>query len=252
MMSKRMLFITLWSIGMLGVISTLWIALPIPAEKLPLPLIALKLINLISPTFLLSVAVLAGVNFAPKVGLSAPVAEAIASGGELMLAIKPQVIPGLVGGVFSGIAISILSLLWRSALPADFVTKAEALSQNTPLLTRILYGGITEEILMRWGLMSLLVWAAWRVFQAGQGSLDPRAVVLAIGVTAIVFGLGHLPVVFALGSQVTASLITYIVVGNAIFGLIAGWLYWQKGLEAAIIAHITFHLVVAIIDRVKI
>jgi hypothetical protein len=252
MISKRMLFIILWSIGMIGVLSTLWIALPIPAEELPMPLITLKLINLISPTFLLSIAVLVGVNLASRVGLSAPFIEALASGSQHpILAIKPQVIPGLVGGVVGGVAIPSLYFLWRSSLPDDFVAKAEALSGNTPLLTRILYGGITEEILMRWGLMSLLVWAAWRVLQKAQGSPDTVYVVLAIGVSAIAFGLGHLPLAFTLSSQATASLVTYIIVGNAVFGVISGYLYWQKGLEAAIIAHVTVHLVMAAIDHLK-
>jgi hypothetical protein len=252
MISKTILFIILWLIGMIGVISTMWIALPMPAAELSLPIIVVKLINLILPTFLLLIAVLIGVNLAYKVGLSAPFLEALASSTQQpILAIQPQVIPGLVGGVFGGIAISTISFLWRSSLPNDFVAQAKALSNNTPLLTRVLYGGITEEILMRWGLMSLLVWAAWRVLQKGQGNPDTVYVVLAIGVSAIAFGLGHLPLAFTLSSQATASLVTYIIVGNAFFGLIAGYLYWQKGLEAAIIAHVTVHLVMATIDHLK-
>lgn len=247
-----MLFIILWLVGMIGVLSTLWIVVPIPAEKLPLPLIAVKLLNLISPTLLLSIAVLVGVNLASKVGLSAPFTEALASGSQAPIsAIKPQVIPGLVGGIFGGVALSTLYFLWRSSLPIDFVAQAEALSKNTPLLTRILYGGITEEILMRWGFMSILVWAAWRVLQKAQGSPDAMYVALAIGISAIVFGLGHLPLAFTLSSQATASLVAYIIVGNAFFGLIAGYLYWQKGLEAAIIAHVTVHLAMTIIDQLK-
>lgn len=38
--------------------------------------------------------------------------------------------------------------------------------------------------------------------------------------------------------------IAYVIVANSIFGLIAGYLYWQKGLEAAIIAHMSAHLVI--------
>jgi hypothetical protein len=252
MKSKKMLFTILWSIGMIGVLSSIWIALPIPAEELPLPIVIVKLVNLISPTFLLSIAVLAGVNLASKVGLSAPFIEAVASNAQQpFLAIKPQVIPGVVGGILGGIGISTLSFLWNSSLPNDFVAKAEALSDNTPLITRILYGGITEEILIRWGLMTLLVWVAWQVFQKAQGSPDNIYIVLAITVSAIVFGLGHLPLALTLTSQATASLIAYIIIGNAFFGMIAGFLYWQKGLESAIIAHVTVHLVMAAVEYLK-
>jgi Type II CAAX prenyl endopeptidase Rce1-like len=248
-----MLFVILWLIGMVGVLSTLWSALPVPAEEIPVPLIVVKLLNLISPTFLLSIGVLAGVNLAHKVDLSAPVAEALASGNssQLISAIKPQVIPGLVGGVVGGVTLFTLYLLWQSSLPPDFVTKAEELSQNTPFLTRILYGGITEEIMMRWGFMTFLVWIAWRVLQKAQGVPNTIYVVFAIGISALVFGLLHLPLVFALNSQVTASLVGYIIIGNGFFGLIAGYLYWQKGLESAMIAHVMVHIVMTIADRIK-
>jgi hypothetical protein len=248
----KMLFIILFLGGMVGVLSTVWIALPIPAGGIPLPLIVFKLLNLISPTFLLLIAVLAGVNLASKVGLSAPFSEALASGAsQPLLAIKPQVIPGLVGGVVGGVGISALSFFWRSSLPIDFVAKAEELSKSIPFLTRILYGGITEEIIMRWGFMTLLVWGLWRVLQKAQGSPHAVYVALAIGISTLVFGLGHLPIAFALSSKVTVSLVVYIIVGNAFFGLIAGYLYWQKGLEAAMIAHVTVHMVMTMIEHVK-
>ena len=36
--------------------------------------------------------------------------------------------------------------------------------------------------------------------------------------------------------------LAFVLVGNASFSFIAGWLYWKVGLEAAIIAHIISHL----------
>ena len=243
-----MLFIVLWSAGMMGVFSLFWVKLPIPKEELTLPLAIVKLVNLITPTFLLSVAVLVGVYLAHKIGFSAPLAEAIASNtSHKILALKSQIRPGLVGGVIGGIALSFLSLVWRSSLPSDFLDKGEELLKNTPFLTRILYGGITEEILIRWGLMTFLVWAAWHVLQKAQGEPHPTYIVIAIVISSFVFGLGHLPLAFALTTQATTSLFLYIVIGNSLFGLIAGYLYWQQGLEAAIIAHILAHVVMAII-----
>lgn len=35
---------------------------------------------------------------------------------------------------------------------------------------------------------------------------------------------------------------TYVVLGNAAFGLVAGWLYWRYGLEAAVLAHAGAHV----------
>jgi membrane protease YdiL (CAAX protease family) len=252
MISKKMLFITLWSIGMVGVFSTLWTNLPIPEKDLPLPLIVIKLVNLVFPTFLLSIGVAIGLNLAHKVGLSAPFSEAIATGSsQKILVLKPQIVPGLIGGLVGGVVISLWFRLWESSLPSDFLTKGEELSKSTRLLTRILYGGITEELMIRWGLMTLIVFLAWRIFQQAQGVPHPTCFIGAIIISSLAFGLGHLPLAFALTTQVTTSLVLYIVIGNSLFGLIAGYLYWQKGLEAAIIAHMLTHLVVGAIDLLK-
>jgi hypothetical protein len=249
MISRRMLFAVLWLFGMVGVLSLLWINLPIPEEDLPFPLIVIKLINLVSPTFLLSIAVLIGVTLADKVGLSAPFAQAIANGAsQKFLTLKPQLVPGSIGGLIGGIVISSWLPLWRSSLPVDFLVKGEEFSKNTPLLTRILYGGITEEITMRWGLMTLLVWVAWRVLQKSQGVPHITYVIGTIVFSSLVFGLAHLPLAFSLSTQVTTPLILYIVIGNSLFGAVAGYLYWHKGLEAAIIAHMLCHIVIGTID----
>jgi len=37
---------------------------------------------------------------------------------------------------------------------------------------------------------------------------------------------------------------SYIVIANSVFGLITGYLYWKKGLEAAIVAHMLAHSVI--------
>lgn len=247
-----MLFAVEWLLGMVGVLSLLWMNLPILEKELPSPLIVVKLFNLILPTFLLSIAVLIGVALADRVGLSAPFAAAIANNmSQKFSTLKPQVVPGLIGGLIGGIVISAWLPLWRSSLPVDFLTKGEEFLKNTPLLTRILYGGITEEITMRWGLMTLLVWVAWRVLQKSQGVPHVTYVIGAIVISSLVFGLAHLPLAFALSTQVTTALILYIVIGNTLFGLIAGYLYWHRGLEAAIIAHMLCHVVIGTIDLWK-
>lgn len=244
------LFATLWLAGMIGVISLWGMNLPIPESEVPqLPLWVIKLLSLIQPTLLLSVAVLIGVIFAPKVGLSSPLAEAVSSGSSITSAIQPQIVSGIVGGLISSILLMMVEFLTKPFLPAEFVSKAKALSSNTSFLTRILYGGITEELLLRWGMMTLLVWVAWRIFSHGQGEVAALYFIGAILLSSFLFGLGHLPLVILLGAQVTPLIVSYVIVGNSLFGLIAGYLYWSSGLEAAMIAHMLFHGVVVIASR---
>lgn len=246
---KTKLFGVLWLIGMVGVLSLLLINIPLPEhEKLP-PLWIIKLLTLLQPTVLLFIGVTIGVALAEKVNLSAPLAEAIATKNSLTPAIKPQILPGIIGGLIGGLATFLNFLLWQPFLPSDFVTKSSEISGNMPFLTRIFFGGITEELLMRWGLMTLFVWIGWRIFQRGKGKPQPVYFIMAILLSSLLFGVGHLPIAFSFQTQVNAVFIAYIIMANSLFGLIAGYLYWQKGLESAMVAHGIVHIVLVIANQ---
>lgn len=242
----------LWIAGISGVLSFLLVDisallanLPVTAEaKLPFSPVVLKLVSLIQPAVLLSIAVFVGVALASKVGLFSPAAEAAADRGNIASALKPQIAPGLIGGLAGGFGILLAWLLWKPFLPPVFVTRAEQLNKVLPFLTRLLDGGITEELLLRWGVMTLLVWFAWRLLQKGKGKPRVICFVSAIIISSVVFGLGHLPLASALAVDFTIAIVSYIVFANSLFGLIAGYLYWKKGLEAAIIAHMLAHVVI--------
>ncbi len=246
------LFLILLTAGLLGVFSFLLVDLSALIAILPMPAgteissftPAMKLLSLTQPAVILFIAILVGVALAPKVGLSSPVAEAAAGGGQLSSAFKLQIIPGLVGGLAGGVAVVLTALLWKSFfLPPEVIGRIAELTKILPLPTRLLYGGITEELLLRWGLMTLLVWAAWRLFQKEQNKPKPAYFVSAILISSVVFGIGHLPIALLLVPQATAALIVFVVAANSLFGLIAGYLYWKKGLESAIIAHMLAHVV---------
>lgn len=192
---KTRLFVIFWVAGVVGVFSFLLVdltallaLLPVPAgTKIP-PVTALKFLSLIQPTVLLSIAVLIGVALASRVGLSSPVAEAAAGNGQLASALKPQIIPGLIGGFISGLGVILNWFLWKPFLPPGFVARSVDLNKLLPLPTRLLYGGLTEELLLRWGLMTLLVWTAWRLFQKGKGKPQTVYLIGAIIASSVVFG----------------------------------------------------------------
>lgn len=105
-----------------------------------------------------------------------------------------------------------------------------------------MYGGITEEIHIRWGLMSFFAWGSYRLTQRKDTDIKPHNYVIAIIIASLIFGVGHLPVAFALSPEVNAYLVSYIIVGNSAFGFIAGYLYWKRGLECAMGAHMVAHV----------
>ncbi len=252
MLLRTRLFLILFMAGFAGVLSLLLVdfsslltILP-RTDTAPVPPVLLKLLSMIQPTILLAAATFAGVSLAPKVDLFAPAFEALARREDFIKAVKPQMIPGLIGGLVGATSIILIWVLVKPSLPPEFVMRAEELNRFLPFPTRILYGGLTEELLLRWGVMTFLVWTAWRLFQKGKDKPRTVYVVAAILFSSLLFGLGHLPVAFALGSRVTLAVVLYIVTANSVFGLIAGYLYWRRGLEAAMIAHMLAHVVIVL------
>lgn len=252
------LFIILWLAGFAGVLSILLIdldklirILPVQAgPALSLSPLLLKLLSVIQPAVFLTVAVAIGVALASNVALSSPAARAAANGGDVMAAFKPQIIPGILGGLAGGTIIVLITAVTRPFLPPAVTARIEEFGKVTPLPTRLLYGGVTEELLLRWGFMTLLVWVAWRLLQRGQSRPRPAYFVSAILISSLVFGIGHLPVAFLLFPQPTAALIVFVIVANSAFGIIAGFLYWKRGLEAAIVAHMVTHVVMFVASSV--
>lgn len=247
---KKKLFLSVWLAGFAGIVSFLFVDLNAIIEVVPLPpgtempmgSLALKLVSLVQPTILMSIATLIGVGLASKVGLHAPVAESIAAGDDKFAALKPQIAPGIIGGIVGGMLIVAIAAVAKPMLPAEAVVLIGKFGNLLPLVTRFLYGGLSEEVLLRWGLMSLLVWAMWRVFQKGEGSVKSPYFVIAILVSSFIFGLGHLPVALMLFPEPTPVFVLFVIVANSTFGLIAGLLYWKKGLESAMLAHIITHI----------
>ena len=256
MNAKTRLFLILWAAGFLGVLSFLLVDLnaliamvPLPdgqsSADLPSPAV-LKIVSLIQPAILVSLAVLIGVLLANRVGLHSPAAEAFAAKEPFVSKLRPQLMPAIIAGSAGGVAIILAWVIAKPHLSADFISRAEAFNKLLPAPFRFLFGGVTEEILIRWGLMTLLVWVSWRLFQKGEGRPKGLFVVVAILISAILFGVGHLPIASLLAGGLTFPLAAYVITANSLFGIVAGFLYWKRGLESAMIAHIVAHIVLII------
>ena len=230
--------IVLWLLGLPGVVAVVWGLLPplaAHADLLRWPLWTVLLASGAQTAALLALAVAVGVRLAPRVGLRAPAVSAWVAGQPVAPALRPQWLPGLCGGVLGAVWLWGLSLLQPAALqPAD---PASAM----PLAVKLLYGGITEELLMRWGVMTLLLWLLWRLGQRGQGAPARRLVVLSVILSALLFALGHLPAAQALAGALTPQVVAFVLVGHTAFGLVAGGLYARYGLETAMVAHVLGH-----------
>ena len=215
------------AIGLVGV-STLLLA-PLE-EMLPAGVEVPPAALLVQPAILVIVCSLLGWWAAPKVGFDAPVIGGLAGEGEWLRALRAALPAGLAGGVLSAAVLIVYGL----GTAGYFAEQTPALA--LPLATRVGYGGVAEEILIRWGLMSLLVLAALklglsRIASHWAGNLA----------AALLFALGHLPTLFALVDP-PAWLLAAVMVANTSVGLVFGWVFARRGLEAAMIAHACAHV----------
>lgn len=206
---------------------------------------AMRLLILIQPAILTVAAVATGRALAVRTGLAAPLVDSWLQGANLRPILRKQAPPALAAGLAVGLLMSAYASLILPSV-TDATTMAKMTAFNVPLVTRILYGGITEEILTRWGLMSLFAWALWRM--AGKGKLLPSLLWAAITMAAALFAAGHLPFLFAITSQPRPLLIIVILLANFIPGLLFGWLFWRRGLEAAMFSHAFAHCVNALVS----
>ena len=207
-------------------------------EPLDLSPLAVRALALVQPLLLVVASAFIGAWLAPQVRLDAPAIRRALSGSSPLPVLRRQV----MGALCIAPAVALL-LLGYGALVASAGEEAGGRLESftMPLATRVLYGGLTEEILARWGAMTVAVWLAWRL--AGRPRhLGGWAYWLGIVAAAAIFGLGHLPVLFAILQAPPAWLVASVVATNTVSGIAFGWLYWRGGLEAAIAAHALAHV----------
>lgn len=205
-------------------------------ESLPVSLPLIIIMQTLQSTILFSIAIFLGLILSSKVGFSLPILKKIIDKqvfkNDLIQTIRLALPLGIVVGllitlgdiIFSrfGVVISIALVevpIWQGFLAA-------------------FYGGIVEEILMRLFLMSLIVLVLAKAFRKPdkEASKSQFIVWFAILLASIIFGIGHLPITASL-TALTPIVILRALVLNGIGGIVFGYLYWKRGLEAAIIAH---------------
>lgn len=146
---------------------------------------------------------------------------------------KQILIPGVLSGLLLGLLIFILNkTLFQDSVLTDM---------DPPLWAGVLaslYGAINEEVLLRLFLFSLFYFISRKFFA------NRTAVLWGVNlVVALLFGLGHLPAAFQVDTPDNFE-ITRILSLNMIPGLVFGWLYWTRGLLAAMLSHFVTDLMV--------
>lgn len=250
-------FFILWAASIFGFVALLPYVLALQAEtlasiQLPIPLPLLLLIQTIQNAVLFAIVILIGLLVAKRIGLGLPILEAKLAGESVAHRFRSILLPSIILGVVASIAIIALDqFVFAPGLVAQ-LGSADALKlQNaTPAawqgLLASFYGGINEEILLRLFLLTLLAWLGKFIHHTPEGR--PTLVVLWVAniLAAIIFGLGHLPATAGL-MELTPLVITRAIVLNGLAGVAFGYLYWTRGLEAAMLSHFSADIVLHVL-----
>lgn len=216
--------------GLIGVAS---LALA-PFEQIvdvPMAVPVLRMLVLVQPAILTLAAVAIGTALARKTGLGAPLIEAWREGGAPGAVLRRQLRAASAVGIPTAVLLLAYALTVEPQIVAQIPSGsagARMASFGLPLATKLLYGGITEEILSRWGLVSLFAWMLRRA-NGRPAALAPSAFWAAIAAAALLFALGHLPLLFAMVARPPAWMIAAIILGNFLPGIAFGWLFWRRG-----------------------
>jgi membrane protease YdiL (CAAX protease family) len=207
-------------------------------EMAGIPLPTLFLVQFFQSAILFSIAIFIGLKLAIKVNYHLPLLEALVSKGNYKKILKDILPISVTLGIVTAILIFTVDYLFT--LQNVGITTHESLAPVWQKLLASFYGGITEEVIMRLFLMTLLTFIGMKLLK--QKVPGKGVVITSIILAAVIFGLGHLPITAAL-TQITPLIITRAIILNGIGGVIFGYLYWKKGLESAMIAHFTTDII---------
>jgi membrane protease YdiL (CAAX protease family) len=216
-------------------------AFPAAAQRLRLPLPVFLLVQVGQTGLVLFGLSWVGLRLGRAVGLDSPFARALVYRRPLPPVSGRGVALALLVGALGGLAVIALSFAFAPFMPE----LRRPIEGGIALWKRLLvafYGGITEELLLRLFVMTVLVWALWK---AGPGRGRPPAPWVfwaAALLAAVLFGAAHLPAAAQVW-PLTPAVILRTILLNALLGVPFGLLYWRRGLEHAMLAHFCADLV---------
>ncbi len=180
----------------------------------------------------------AGLFFGRDYGLGAPYLEAWCArkrvGSQEWLRLAAAPLAGVVMGGLIVVWIRWGPLFGSAALRERFA--AIARSPRAFWWAAVAYSGVTEEIVFRLFIVSLVVWVLRRNRLPSRRWPLSVVVWIAILVATLAFGAAHLSKWSAEISRLP-SLAVSILLLNGIVGTILGYLYRRFGLEVAILCH---------------
>jgi len=208
--------------------------------QIPLPLPVVLLLSIIQNIVLFSIIIFFGLLLSKKVWLWTRYLEKYVKNKTISLDIKKMFKKSVLFWLWTGALIILIDLL--------FVNIGVVILEDTSIpiwqwALATFYGWISEEILLRLFLMSLVIWILNKVLKQKENNW---IIYFAIIITAILFWVWHLPAVASM-IDLTPVIIFRTILLNAIWGIVFWYLYWKQGLESSMVAHFSADIVLHVL-----
>jgi hypothetical protein len=204
------------------------------------------LLSILIDTAITGIVVVFGYLFARPVGLGAPIIKAKIEGESASERVKSILKIAPLLGVLSGLAVLVLDIFVFVPLLTGTVTPTATYPSLGSRVLAIFYGGFFEEILVRLLIMSFFVWFFWKLTRSDNATSHPWIYWLGLMLAAVLLGALHLSLSFAIYG-VSALVVIRALALNLIPGLVFGWLYWKKGIEAAMVSHMCADFIIHVV-----
>jgi hypothetical protein len=209
--------------------------------QLPLPIPLLVLAALLQNGIVFGGAIAVGLVLSERIGTGAPLLTAKLKGVPVPGWQRTLSLAAAVG-LFLGVMLAVAdALVFLPRAPAALRQLGESIPLWKRLLAGFLYGGITEEILMRLFVFSFAAWLTGLAWRSPTGRPATGAFWSANVFVAVLFALGHLPATQAI-APLTPAVVVRSLFLNGVASLTFGYLFWRRGLESAMLAHACAHV----------
>jgi hypothetical protein len=189
---------------------------------------------------------LAGSVLSKKTGLSAPILYPLLEGTPIQL--------NIIDNLLSIFSITIIGLLIFLVMYYGLLNKAigegnkrimQAMRKSIGLDGCMLYGGVVDEIIARWGLLNVTVFFGVLII----GNLSTQIIWFSIIISSILYTFVQIPAYLAAGCKSSRPFFYSMVLLNAWQSILFGLIFWKFGLLVAILSHMVFHLIWWLYDK---
>ncbi|RUR13580.1 CPBP family glutamic-type intramembrane protease [Legionella sp. km772] len=188
----------------------------------------------------------AGTVLSVRTGLSDPVLVPLLQGKEVLNTFLGSLLPTFM---YALVCFLVFCILYYGIVRSILDEKSLAIMAKLRVALKpdglLLYGGVVEEIIARWGLMNLVTFFALLFTK----QMNDGVVYASIIISGLLFVIGQIPIYIAAGCNSYRRLIYSLVLLSLCQSIFFGLVFWLYGLLAAIMAHVLFHLFWCIYER---